>query len=236
MKFQNIDSMVSHNGMTLRGQVSMLFGCRSDSHLSGPEYKDFLMKALKLLKPGGVYLSDGVRESYTRILRYEEVLSIMESPEYSQKYRAFAVVDCETGQSLSVYIEAGVPVDGSYSFANYEALSKTFNFSKVELLPLETVIRRERYEMLLRREIFRELGCNREAFYMVNDVIHSAALYLKCSSPIDLQAGIKAFTHLKSKPPSDPDLAYKQGIFWDAFVDLLEIRLEEIRKESSLSK
>jgi len=228
MKFQDIDQMVYHKGMTMREQVDLVFGCRSDSHLNGDEYRDFLTKVIDFLKPGGVYISDGVRESYTRILRFQTVLDILTNGKEQGKYRALAVVDKVSGAPLSVYIEAGVQSGESYSFASDSELSKTFDSAVVEVLPLEMVIERERFETHLRTEIFEELECSRQAFYIINDAIHEAAQFVKTASPLDLLAGIEhAETFLEQNRDLDADIIYSCEIFCEVIVAYGELQLEK---------
>ena len=237
LRFEDIDQLVHHDDMNLSAQVSYLFGCRSDSHLHGTAYVDFLSKVLFFLKPGGVYISDGVKESYTRILRYEGILHLLQREEYAGKYRAMAVVDRETGRSLSVYIEAGAPVDGTYIYYSYEQLARAFDISKIELFPLEEIISRERYETLLREEIFRELDFSRDAFYLVNDAIEAAADLIKRAHPTDLLSAMETVSMLSHHPPVvDEDVLYKHQIFCEAIMALFEIRLEVLLKDASLKK
>lgn len=232
-RFEEIDQLIYNSCIDLRNDVNYMFGCRSDSHLRGEAYVDFLAKALLFLKPGGVYISDGVKESYTRILRYEGIYNLLKRRDLVGKYRALAVLQRKTGRPLSVYIEAGKPCKDSYKFYSQEKLRRLFDGSEVHLIPLEEVIAREKYETILREEIFRELEFGRDAFYLVNDAIEAAADLMRHSKPMDLLSALEAVSELASDTTQvDDDTAYKRQVFCEAIMALFEIRLEVMRKEA----
>ncbi len=79
---------------------------RSDSHVVTAESQQDVENTLKLLEPGGVYLSDGIRESFNRIIRAREILAaVQKDPEL----RAEAVMDSKTGELISVMVQRAHP-------------------------------------------------------------------------------------------------------------------------------
>src|SRR5690606_20263023 len=115
-------------------------GDRSDSHLNDQDFIRCLRLDPSQLKGGGVYISDGVRQSYTRIMRMQKVAEFVSALEGT--FRAFAVVDRATQYPLSVFIEKGIYQNRAYHFMPEGDLSAIFDFSKVELVPVQDVARR----------------------------------------------------------------------------------------------
>lgn len=208
-KFQNISDFVPEKAITLA------ISCRGDSHLNDDDYFRLVYNSLVFLKPGGVYLSDGVRESYTRVLRYDRILALIQ--DLKGQFRAFAVVNRSDQQPFSLYMERGVFDGKGYHFLPDEELAKCFDISEVELVPLADIVQREdlRLETAYRRSVLREFHGDRKVFAGKNDLIHQAVKHV-CEGISDADLLIRRNGYAESVSENDEVISHL-----DAFREIL---------------
>lgn len=219
-KFQSISDFVPEKAITL------VFSCRGDSHLQDEEYFRLVYNALAFLKPGGIYLSDGVRESYTRILRFDRALALVQ--DLKGQFRAFAVVDKTSQQPLSLYMERGVFDGKDYHFIPEDELAKCFDSSEVELVPLADIVQREdlRLETAYRRSILHEYNGDRRVFAGKNNLVHQVVKHV-CDGISDADLLIRRNGYTESVSEADGVISHI-----DAFREIL---LEVFEMQDALS-
>lgn len=166
-KFQSLTahfSPLTGDPLDNQQRIALMHGDRSDSHLSDKDFMRCLGFDLSLLKQGGVYISDGIRQSYTRIMRLQKVAELMD--DCKGRFRAFAVVDKATQFPLSAFIEKGIYREKEYEFMADEKLAAIFDFTKVELVSVQEVARRTDIvvENAFRRRRLHEAGGHYEVF------------------------------------------------------------------------
>ncbi len=84
---------------------SLITAVRSDSHEDAETFTEDIRQNLRQLKKGGCLVSDGVRESYTRLYRFKEVLAVLEEREFKDKFKAEIVFDTQTNMPVSLFIQ-----------------------------------------------------------------------------------------------------------------------------------
>jgi GMP synthase-like glutamine amidotransferase len=82
----------------------LMTGVRSDSHENNEEFEKDIKGNIDLLEPGGVLLTDGIRESHSRIYRFEAIRSALHG-----EVRAEVVCDERTHNPVSVLIQKKHP-------------------------------------------------------------------------------------------------------------------------------
>lgn len=92
---------------------------RGTSHLDDKYYISLMGLVASRLKPGGIYIDDGIRESYTRFLRINKIIPhgglIDLETKLGPEFRLFIVISDDNPKSL--YIERGLPLeDGTFAF------------------------------------------------------------------------------------------------------------------------
>jgi hypothetical protein len=60
------------------GKVDIISSTRGDSHLSNPGFQTHVEQSLGKLNPGGLLMSDGIRQSYSNYYRVDEVENALE--------------------------------------------------------------------------------------------------------------------------------------------------------------
>jgi hypothetical protein len=189
--FGDFESLYSINPFTTASafpseSFSVMSGCRSDSHLQEWDYSVFIHRfVFRALKDGGVYISDGIIESYSKIGRWESLAEMFRH--YKERFRAFIVVDRKTNMPLSVYIERGVVTTTGCHFYPEEKLASTFNLEEVQLVPPDVFAARN--DILLesqsRKVIFREIGAeSRNVFRRINEVVREKTLEVLSESSL----------------------------------------------------
>lgn len=84
----------------------LISGVRSDSHENDADFQKDIEQNLALLKPGGCIVTDGLRASYSRVYRFEEVAAaINKNPDF----RAEVIVDTNSGEPKSLFIQRAHP-------------------------------------------------------------------------------------------------------------------------------
>jgi hypothetical protein len=86
---------------------------RASSHAEDPLYKDLNTQVAKRLKPGGIIIEDGKRESYTRYERINELMALQN--ELGPEYRVGVIADKEGAKSVLVQ-RAIICSDGTNKF------------------------------------------------------------------------------------------------------------------------
>lgn len=125
------------------------------------EFEEDVRLTVDRLLPGGVYLTDGHRQSFTRIDRFEE---IMRATEGREDIRVTLVVDKQTGVPRSVLVERELPESG---FLEESDLFIPLNDGEVHLVPCDKAMRRRPdlfIERVIRRQIYAIAGGDSQAF------------------------------------------------------------------------
>lgn len=86
----------------------LLSACRSDSHEKEADFEKDIARNLDLLAPGGIIITDGIRGSYTRIDRFDEVQAAIKSKIESEpdknEYRAEIILDAKA-QPIALLVQ-----------------------------------------------------------------------------------------------------------------------------------
>lgn len=82
---------------------NIISATRSDSHLSNVQFEKDIRQNLEMLPPGGVLISDGIRQSYSNYFRIDQVQRVVEQL-WKHKYKVDYVVNAEW-EVLSVFIQ-----------------------------------------------------------------------------------------------------------------------------------
>lgn len=91
-------------------------GVRSDSHQDHEAFAKGIKENIELLKPGGVIATDGIRQSYSRILRLEEIRDVIKSdPEIAKDVKVEVIFDPKTQKVRSFLIQKQHPEKGFLS-------------------------------------------------------------------------------------------------------------------------
>ncbi len=108
--FPMLFSQMPRHFKGLEKTAALITGVRSESHTHGKELQDDMAWSMKMLRPGGVLLSDGpLKESYTRIMHVEEVLAAMAG---DPELRAEAVMHPQTHDVLALLVQRRHPTAG----------------------------------------------------------------------------------------------------------------------------
>ena len=81
----------------------LISGIRSDSHEDNKDFEADIANCLKLLRPGGIIVTDGILQSYTRVVRLQEMMRVYKAA--GDEYRFEIIVDRKTGNPLSLFIQ-----------------------------------------------------------------------------------------------------------------------------------
>ncbi len=84
---------------------ALITSVRSDSHESTEDFIKDIRGNLKLLRPGGILMIDGFKESYSRIYRLKEIQELLSSEKLKGKYKVKVTLDNETNTPKSVIIQ-----------------------------------------------------------------------------------------------------------------------------------
>src|SRR3989344_3323061 len=125
------------------------------------EFEEDVGFTLDLLAPGGVYLTDGHRQSFTRIDRFEEIMRAVKGRD---DFRVTLVVDRATHVPRSVLVQRKHPERGYRSESD---LAMPFNEEEVSFVPCDHMMRRRPdlfVERVIRRQIDAIAGGNAQAF------------------------------------------------------------------------
>ena len=125
------------------------------------EFEEDVGLTLNLLAPGGVYLTDGHRQSFTRIDRFEEIMRAVKGRD---DFRVTLVVDRATHVPRSVLVQRRHPERGYLSESD---LAMPFNEEEVSFVPCDHMMRRRPdlfVERVIRRQIDAIAGGNAQAF------------------------------------------------------------------------
>ena len=98
--FENLDQSFPPQSMMV------VLEQRSTSHMGNDAFREDFRKTLSLLKPGGVICSDGFCSSYSRILRFQEIMEVLAG---NPEYKAEIVVDSYTREPLSLFVQRRHP-------------------------------------------------------------------------------------------------------------------------------
>ena len=112
--------------------MGVITAIRSDSHEDDATFEQDMNQTIALLAPGGIFMTDGHRASYSRVDRTPEVIRAL-ARDPAAKCRGHVVVDPKTRKHQSIVIERQSE-DGSWPTENDEW--KTVLQSNVELKPL----------------------------------------------------------------------------------------------------
>lgn len=74
----------------LWGRISLISATRSDSHEGDTDFENDIKNNLDLLAPWWCLITDGIRESFSRVFRFPEIRSIFEGN--NEEYNVFLVV------------------------------------------------------------------------------------------------------------------------------------------------
>jgi hypothetical protein len=98
-------------------------GVRSDSHQDHQAFAEGIRNNIALLKPGGVILTDGIRQSYSRILRLEEIRDVIcADGELMNDVKVEIVFDPKTQQVRSLLIQKRHPEKGFLTLERKRAM------------------------------------------------------------------------------------------------------------------
>lgn len=102
----NTQKMIPNNSCLMVSAV------RSDSHEPHKDFEKDIEWNLRLLKPGGILLTDGARQSQTRIYRFPHIVAAMQKASTGSEHlqlRAEVIVDAQTHDPLSVLVQRRHP-------------------------------------------------------------------------------------------------------------------------------
>ncbi len=101
------------------GSAGIIHSERGDAHLTRAQFRIYIRDCLAKLEPGGYFLSDGSKESFTQLWRFEEILDAIG---HDSEYKAEVVIDKNTNEPKSFFInrkdEEGfmTPAEKEYAF------------------------------------------------------------------------------------------------------------------------
>ncbi len=160
-RFENLSNDNGRKGPFPSQSLSLITAVRSDSHENDEEFARDIESNLDLLKPGGVLLTDGIRASYSRVYRFDQVKEIIDRK--NGEYKAEIVMDKYTGEPISLFIQrrsdAGYltdedKVDCFDERAIFESLDEARQRPHVQIL---NTIRKNIMDVFGHMEVFREL-------------------------------------------------------------------------------
>lgn len=141
------------------GEASFAFvhSYRATSHAEDSVYQDLILQAAKRLKPGGIIIEDGKRESYTRFERLEELKHVEEllklQAQLGPEYRIKVISDGQ--KSKSVVLERAViqPDDRKVFFSDNNDILRG---QELNYIPLEQFASQS-VKIIFRNEIIKKL-------------------------------------------------------------------------------
>lgn len=121
--FQTIDTQIAVEPLW-----NIASFCRSTSHLTNDEYREFMGKSCRYLKPGGIILDDGILESQTRDLRLQEILDIKAG--LGDEFNFWVIKDKESPR-ISLLIQRGFPhIQGTSGYRFFDTKHLNLLISK----------------------------------------------------------------------------------------------------------
>lgn len=146
----------------------LISACRSDSHEKEADFQKDIAQNLDLLAPGGIILTDGIRGSYTRIDRFDEVQAAIQSRPDKNDFRAEIILDAKA-QVVSLLIQRR---DENGEFLTDEEKDE-FLGEKVKIQSLKSVASRPDLQIInnVRRKILELSSDDVKVFEQLHDFI-----------------------------------------------------------------
>ncbi len=163
-KFSQLEKQFPAESFTL------ITATRSDSHESNEEFGKDIVGNLKLMEEGGVLLTDGIRQSGSRVYRFRQVQEAIGS---SKDFRAEVIMHRETHEPLSILIQKRHPTAVNGGFLTDEQKQK-FLRKDSYLVPLPQAIeRRPDLQILndIRLRIIKLAGGNLQIFQQLHQTL-----------------------------------------------------------------
>lgn len=193
-RFETIDELIPARS------VDNATSIRADSHLISPEFEKYLTKVIRCLKPGGILEVDGLRESLTRVQRFEEVIKAMK--EHEEEFRVQISLN-PADEVIALHIErrqeeeargtgTGFRTRDDFEDATFGPNLNLIDPKELKGHPLQVIndLRRRLLKLSGNRDdIFNNLHARLEAMFEREIVVRSLPAYLeKCGTPTNYGA------------------------------------------------
>ena len=155
------------------GSCLLISAVRSDSHESHQDFESDIEWNLRTLKPGGVLLTDGLRQSQTRILRFAQIQSAMAKVKGSPLH-VEVILDKKSHDPVSVLIQRRHPTarNGFLTESDKNAMfsDAVYRRSLADVMQLRPDIR---IINSIRGQLIELAGGNDKIFYRLHDQVQT---------------------------------------------------------------
>jgi len=153
----------------------LMTASRSDSHESDEDFQKDIEANLKLLKPGGCLLTDGIRASYSRVYRFQEIQDFIQgNPEYKAEVfiKQSDMHDKNDEPKVQLFIQRAHP-DGFLT----DEEKRGFLADGVSVISLENALKHPHLRILNagRRELMRRTANKIDYFKILQRTVSESA-------------------------------------------------------------